>query len=297
MKKYFNTRISILLAGIALLFVACADADKVYDTVQANVTRGAVLRTFETISNQVAINSATNTINEGEQFSVEIQEQDQQNGALLSTVDVYVGYSDNVTDGANDKAEVLVQTLAASDFAVDEFGLPRITYSISGIEMQNAVGLPDAELAGGDNFTVRFSLNLTDGRVFSEANNSGTITGSFYASPFLYPVNVVCAPAVPTPGDWVFDLQDSYGDGWNGASLSVTIDGTVTEVGLEDGSEAQVLVPVPDGALVISIIYNSGDWDEEVSFQITSANGTEVASAEPSPPAGVELLDYCPNNL
>lgn len=298
MKKYFNTQISTLLAGIVLLFAAgCADADQVFDAIQADVTRGAVLRGFEVTSNQVAINSATNTINDGENFGVVLQEQDQENGALLSSVEVYVGYSDNTTDGANDKAEVLTETIPASAFSKDEFGLPRVDYTITGAAMQAAVGLADADLAGGDNFTVRFELVLTDGRRFSAANNSGTITGSFFASPFLYNVNVVCAPSTPTPGDWIFDLQDSYGDGWNGASLTVTIDGEATEVLIEDGSAAQEIVTVPDGAEVISIVYNSGAWDEEVSFQITSANGNEVASAEPSPPAGVELLDYCPNNL
>lgn len=297
MKKYINTRISILLAGTALLFAACSDGDTVFDQIISNEERGAVLRGFEVLSNQVAINTATNTINDGENFSVVLQEQDQENGALLSALEVYVGYSDNTSDGANDKAEVLAETIPASSFAKDEFGLPRITYEISGAAMQSAVGLADADLAGGDNFTVRFELVLTDGRRFTNAQNSGTITGSFFSSPFLYNVNVVCAPSVPTPGDWVFDLQDSYGDGWNGAYLSVMIDGTETQVTIDDGSAAQVIVPVPDGTEVISIMFVSGPWDVEISYQITSANSNEVASATPSPPAGVELLDYCPNNL
>lgn len=297
MKKYFNTRIAIALAGVALVFSACADADKVFDSIQADVTRGAVLRGLEVQSNQVAINTATNTINDGEEFAIVIQEQDQENGALLEAVEVYVGYSDNTSDGANDKSEVLFETIPAASFAADEFGLPRLDYSVSGQAMQSAVGLADADLAGGDNFTVRFELVLTDGRRFTDAQNSGTITGSFFSSPFLYNVNVVCAPSVPTPGDWVFEMQDSYGDGWNGAYLSVMIDGTETQVTIEDGSEDTATVNVPDGTQVISIMFVSGPWDVEISYQIFSANGNEVASAEPSPPAGVELLDYCPNNL
>ncbi len=297
MKKYFNTRISLLLAATAIVLASCAEADNVFDQIVDNEERGAVLRGFEITSNQVAINTATNTINDGENFGVVLQEQDQEGGDLLSSVEVYVGYSDNTSDGANDKAEVLAETIPASAFTKDEFGLPRIDYTITGAAMQSAVGLADADLAGGDNFTVRFELVLTDGRRYSAANNSGTITGSFFASPFLYNVNVVCAPSTPTPGDWIFDMQDSYGDGWNGAYLSVTIDGTETQVTIEDGSAATETVTVPDGAEVISIVFVSGPWDVEISYQITSANGNEVASAVPSPPAGVELLDYCPNNL
>jgi len=298
MKKYFNTRISILVAGIAILLGACAEADTVFDDIISQEQRGAILRSFEVTSNQVAINTATNTINDGENFGVVLQEQDQENGALLSSVEVYVGYADNTAGGTdNDRDEVLAETIPAASFTADEFGLPRIDYSISGAAMQAAVGLANDQIAGGDNFTVRFELVLTDGRRFSAADNSGTITGSFFSSPFLYNVNVVCAPSVPTAGDWVFDLQDSYGDGWNGAFLAVTIDGEVTEVTIPDGSAAQVIVPVPDGAQVISIVFNSGPWDVEISYQVTSANGNEVTSAVPSPPAGVELLDYCPNNL
>ncbi|GAB5472564.1 MAG: hypothetical protein Mars2KO_06630 [Maribacter sp.] len=305
MKKYFNTRIAIALIGLATLVSACADADKVFDEVQADVTRGAILRGFEIVSTQLVYDTAVNALVDGEEFSIVIQEQDQQNGALLSEVEVYVGYEDETEGGTdNDKSEVLLETLPASSFTIDEFGLPSRPYSISGATLQSTLGLADTDISGGDNFTVRFELVLTDGRRFTNTNNSGTITGSFFASPFLYEVVVACKPSVPTPGTWMVNTVDSYGDGWNGGSLQIVLDGGAPiEIANEDaglaGEESvqDFTFEVPDGTETISIKYVSGDFDEEVKFTITSANSNVVSEQGPEPLVGSELLDFCPNNL
>ena len=306
MKKYFNNRLAIIAtAGSALLFAACSDGEEVFDEIRANEERGAVLRTFQTISSQVLFDSNTNELVAGEEFAVVIQEQDQQNGDLLSSVEVYVGFQDE-TDGAtdNDKAEVLLETLPASAFAKDEFGLPRTEYRVSSFTMRDPLGLADADIFGGDNFTIRFELILTDGRRFTNTNNSGTITGSFFASPFLYDVVVACAPSMPTAGTWTVSTTDTFGDGWNGGSLQVVLDGgaPIEIANVDDGtrpfaeSVQEFTFEVPAGTATISIKYVSGDFDEEVKWSITSAN-TNVVSDLDEPIAGSELLDYCPNNL
>jgi len=297
MKIHFNKYIMSIVGGAALLLSACSDGDTVFDTIVENETRGAVLRTVEVLSNEIAIN-ADGSIADGANFGVILEEQDQEGGKLLAFVEVYASFLDNTEGGPdNSKDEIRVEDIEAADFSIGEFGYPRVEYSITGERLLNVLGLTGDQVEGGDQFRVRFELVLTDGRRYSFADNTGTLTGSFYSSPFLYSANVVCAPSAPTPGDWIFELQDSYGDGWNGASLTVTIDGEVTTVGLEAGSDATEIVNVPDGTAVISIIYNSGDWDSEVTFQITSANGNEVVNEGPNPTVGVELLDYCPDNL
>jgi len=280
---------------VGLATYSCSDGDTVFDQIVDNETRGAVLRTVEVLSNEIAIN-ADGSIAEGANFGVILEEQDQQSGNLLSFVEVYAGYRDN-TGGENDKDQILVDQIDASEFTTGEFGLPRVEYSITGDELLSALGLTGDQVEGGDQFEVRFELVLTTGQRFSFADNTGTLTGSFFSSPFLYTANVVCAPSTPTPGDWIFDLADSFGDGWNGASLSVDVDGTVTEVTLDDGSAGTFTVNVPDGSEVISIKFNSGSFDEEVSFTVTSANGNVVIDQGPNPPVDTELLDYCPNNL
>lgn len=280
-----------------IAFTGCEDGDKVFDQIVDAEQRGAILRTISIIEAE-ALYDVANQVISGGGFSIIVEEQDQEGGDLLSSLEVFVGFRDNTAGGTdNDRDEILVETIPAADFTRGEFGLPRTEYAITAAAMQQALGLSGDQIFGGDQFTVRFELVLTDGRRFSAADNTGTLTQSFFRSPFLYTTNVVCAPSVPTAGDWIFDLQDSYGDGWNGASLTVTIDGTATEVLLDDGFDTQVIVNVPAGTQVISIVYNSGAWDSEVTFQVTSANGNTVLDLGPDPPAGEELLDYCPNNL
>lgn len=298
--KKMNIKHSLLFVGmVGLLFTACEDSDKVIDTIFDSEQRGAALRTISVTSNAININSATNVLDGEGTFGVIVEFQDQENGDLLQELEVYLSFDDNTDDSVdNSRSEVLIGTIPASDFEIGPQGLPRLDYSITAAEMTAALGLSDSEIGfGGDQFVHRFAANLTDGRTFSAADNSGTLTGSYFSSPWQYSATVVCAPSVPTAGDWIFDLQDSFGDGFNGASLTVTIDGEATEVGLDDGSEAQVIVNVPDGSEVISIIFNSGSFDEEITFQVTSANGNVVIDEGPTPPVGSELLDYCPDNL
>lgn len=297
MRKFINKLLVTLGAGMLIAFTGCEDGDKVFDQIVDAEQRGAILRTISIIEAE-ALYDVANQVISGGGFSIIVEEQDQEGGDLLSSLEVFVGFRDNTAGGTdNDRDEILVETIPAADFTRGEFGLPRTEYAITAAAMQQALGLSGDQIFGGDQFTVRFELVLTDGRRFSAADNTGTLTQSFFRSPFLYTTNVVCAPSVPTAGDWIFDLQDSYGDGWNGASLTVTIDGTATEVLLDDGFDTQVIVNVPAGTQVISIVYNSGAWDSEVTFQVTSANGNTVLDLGPDPPAGEELLDYCPNNL
>ena len=297
MKKYITKYIPNLLAVTTLLFMACEDGDTTFDEIISNEQRGAVLRTVSIAESEILYDVATSSVLGGN-FTVTLEEQDQQDGALLGGVEVFIAFEDETPGGTdNDRDEVLLEVIPASAFSQGEFGLPRTEYSVSAETLQTTLQLSGDQIFGGDRFTVRFELVLTDGRRFSLANNSGTLTGAFFSSPFQYNVNVVCAPSVPTSGDWIFDLQDSFGDGFNGATITVTIDGVETEVGLDDGDAGQEIVTVPDGSQVISIIFNSGSFDEEITFQVTSANGNTVVDVGPNPPVGAELLDYCPNNL
>jgi hypothetical protein len=92
-------------------------------------------------------------------------------------------------------------------------------------------------------------------------------------------------------------MQDSYGDGWNGASIDITVDGVTTNFLIADGFSASGTLEVAADASSIGITFNSGDWDSEITYQIISANGNTIIDTGPDPTAGVELLDYCNLNL
>jgi hypothetical protein len=177
--------------GILALGLGSCDDDEenVSVVVQDTVETGAVLRTIQIISNELPIG-----LDAG--FSVEIEEQDEFGGTLLQSVDVFAMFADNSPDdgdttGAN-FSEFSLGNVDASAFAPGPFGLPRTTLSYSSDVLNAGAAVTGDQLFGGDTFTIRLSLNLTDGRVFSVNNAGGIITAGFFNSPFQYTATVTC---------------------------------------------------------------------------------------------------------
>ena len=85
--------------------------------------------------------------------------------------------------------------------------------------------------------------------------------------------------------DYIVDMQDSYGDGWNGASIDMSINGVVMTsftVTAADGSAATGSYSTYTGDNV-EFYFNSGTWDTEITFQITAPDGSSVGSYGPYP--------------
>ena len=187
--KKINLKYRLLLAGmVALLSTACDDGDKIVDDIVASEARGAVLRTVNVVSDEIPIGQGD------ADFAVELEVQDQQNGRLVQSVEVWVSFTDTtVEEGETDfsTGEVLAQTLDATTFSDGEFGLPRFSYSITLSELLLVLAVSDATVNTSDEFNIRFELVLTDGRRFSVADNNGNITGAFFNSPFLYVATVI----------------------------------------------------------------------------------------------------------
>ena len=83
--------------------------------------------------------------------------------------------------------------------------------------------------------------------------------------------------------DYVVDMQDSYGDGWNGASIDMSINGVVMTsftVSAADGTAATGSYSTYTGDNV-EFYFNSGTWDTEITFQITAPDGSSVGSYGP----------------
>ncbi|MBT8265321.1 MAG: hypothetical protein KJO41_01630 [Bacteroidia bacterium] len=192
MKNIF--KLTFLLSAILLTVTSCSEDDKVVDDVLAGITNGAVLRGVTTFENEIPVPVG---MGQTPKFSILLEEQDYQDGDLLESVNIYVSFEDGSPDEGDSSAaatgEVSYMTLQASDFFEGPFGLPRYQLDILYTDFISAVGLagPD-NIAGGDVFTTRLELNLTDGRVFSVDNAGGIITGGFFNSPFQYLTPVVC---------------------------------------------------------------------------------------------------------
>ena len=70
----------------------------------------------------------------------------------------------------------------------------------------------------------------------------------------------------------VVQMMDSYGDGWNGNTLS--IDGIL--VTLETGFEETTSVCYDDSQNCVDVVCNDGSWQSEVSWVISETSGTEL---------------------
>ena len=287
MKKQLNKIVLLLLSVIVIS--SCESDDKAIDQVFDGVSYGAVLRKLEITSGSYNLSDLNSA------FSIIVEEQDEEYGALLSEVDVYVS-------GGQSSTEALQQTVPASAFTIGDKGLPVTEISVTLGDALTALGL-GSNYGVGDVFTIRLSLKLTDGREFSASSASGSLQGSYFASPFLYNSAILCTPK---PGDYVVDMQDSYGDGWQGDGIKVTFDGGPRSgevvyidmlssysggpgcCSLTDSTET---LNVPAGTEGFAWEYTGDSYPGEVSFQIYAPDGSLLGSYAGIGAGGLTILN------
>ena len=303
MKKIINKFILIVLAVSTF---SCSDTNNAIYDVFDGVEYGAIIRTLNTG------NQNFNLFDLSSSWDITIETQDEEFGALLSQVVVYVGYTDNKDDGNdNNRAEVVLNTIPASEFTTSANGLPTTSLMYTLNDMVTALGLASGQYNGGDTFNIRLEVVLTDGRTFSAADGSGSLQGSYFKSPYVYQAGMLCIPAQPFSGVYVIDMQDSYGDGWQtttsngGPGITVTLDtGVVLEVGLcspyeastyacvNDYSSGSDTITIPAGSLSADW-YFPGDFYGEISFQIYAPSGNLIADYGTGTSAGPIALNLC----
>lgn len=180
-----------LLAGALVFLSSCRDF------VEPNIPystfdTGAYLRTIARTSTTFNFFDLANA-----KFALTLEAVDIEDGATVETVEIRVRHR-RLIPGVGLKytpaADVLVKTLQKTDFAPNaDSRFLRTSFEVTSAETLAAVGLKLADIAGGDVFEFRLVLNDKFGRRFSSDNVTTNVAGApFYASPFQYPVSVVC---------------------------------------------------------------------------------------------------------
>jgi hypothetical protein len=151
-----------------------------------------------------------------------------------------------------------------------------------------------------DKMKVRWEYTTDDGRVFEKWGVS--VCTEFPNSKCAIDFTVVCATSIPDPtGTWVFDMVDTYGDGWQGGYISVLVDGVEADrifllsqydPGGVPVSAGQDTFTFPATGTTLSFAWSPDDYDSECQFTITSPSGNVVANIA-TPPAGPIKLDLC----
>lgn len=288
MKTLIN---KISLIAILFSIIGCSDTEKTIDQVFEGTTRGTVLRTVDNSTNLEFVVGGESIVS----FSAQVIDQ---RGQDFDRIDVYMAYVDNQTE-SDDPSNNSVDEELYTSFAKSELNnsgeYPLLNFQLTLQEFESFFNFTEDDYTGSDRVDIRLELVMNDGRVFTSSNANNVVSGgAFFRSPFQYSVNFVCPADVPSTGTWTIDMQDSYGDGWNGATLLVTLNGdTEIEIEFLAGSTKTETFEVPSSTETISIVYTGGSWDEEVSFQVTAPNGNVVINQGPNPPVGIELIDYC----
>ena len=287
-------KVNIYLISLAMMAFSCSKEfgsdeyggyEMLTDYMLKEYQVGAALRTI-TESGSYRFFDPGNSL-----WSATLETHDHESGGLTESVDWYV------SNGGNN--EVLARTVSRSEMYDGPVGLPRMDISMSLVEAGGLVG----GYQGGNTIIHRMVLKLTDGRTFSTESVSGSLTQSYFKSPFQYRKTITCfmdaGIVAAVPGLYTVNMTDSWGDGWNGAAVVMTLDGVDYSTSFNGGSADTIVFEVPAGSATMGFKFVAGAWDSEVDFNIvfSKLDGSNSQTALPnvgaSPAAGYYALSVC----
>ena len=110
----------------------------------------------------------------------------------------------------------------------------------------------------------------------------------FLLSLFSWQVNAQC--------NYTLEMNDSYGDGWNGNTMDVLVNGNVVldDVTLNDGYQGSLQFQVNTGDDISTVWNGGGNYVTETSYRILDSEGVEVASAAHTDIPSGSLIASCP---
>ena len=119
-----------------------------------------------------------------------------------------------------------------------------------------------------------------------------------------------CATSEPEGCEFSIVLTDAYGDGWNGNSLDVLVNGEVVLDDIatqseDDTNPVTFTFAVATGDVIDVVYDDSGTWDGENSYVVYNNQGEEIAaesgagggSSDPGPADTIGLAAICADGL
>lgn len=294
MKKIINILVLPCLILFSLSSCEEEEKDPFYKLSYSEIETGAYLRSIEA-GGTVNLNDLDNSV-----YSIQGELVTPLNGTDVESIELWVEFKDRSTDTADDSVvSTFVTTVDPSTLTANSNGFLEHTFNMSIAEVMTALSLDSALISGGDQFFFQVVINMTDGRVFDKDTSGDSIKGElFFASPFEYTASVVCI-TVPIPGDWILEMTDLFGDGWNGGNIVVSLDGEQTTY-FPPGSNLTEIITIAPGTSEFTFTYTAGSWEGENLYTLTDPNGVVVLdegvgdySQENGPREG-ELLNVCP---
>lgn len=144
-----------------------------------------------------------------------------------------------------------------------------------------------------DNFgcTNDTSVNLTvnPNPIVSAGNDTTICVGNL-----LQLMGDLSGPGASSDCDYSLILDDTFGDGWNGNTITVTANGVSTDYTLATGNSQTFVIPVPSGTTVTVTFNANGAFVDECQYSVQDESGNTVFSQGPNL-AGVTTNTFVPN--
>ena len=123
-------------------------------------------------------------------------------------------------------------------------------------------------------FSVSLFLGLSTLNAQCDAPTSASPL-AFCGGVATVPLEAAATPALLT---YTLDMTDAFGDGWNGANVSLFANGilVLNETSITGGAGSSAFT-FPEGS-VITAAWVSGTWNSEIGWALLDENGTAVAN-------------------
>lgn len=173
------------------------------------------------------------------------------------------------------------------------------TITITTADIASALGIDIADVGFGDTFNFTGTAVNRQGVVYSSDrmafdsetkevtggnNTNDIIDEDGYRNAFEFGFAIPCPPETgDIAGNWIIDMQDSYGDGWDNAFVTVDIDGATTTYTVVAGSAQTHIVNIPAGTQRLVISYTPGAFEEEHTYTVEKPDGTVLGPFGPNP--------------
>lgn len=150
-----------------------------------------------------------------------------------------------------------------------------LSYTIT--EIAAFMGLTLNDIQGADVIEFVGTSKGTDGRILTASNLAGDLSGQpEQLNAYSIDIAVFCnAVSGNFTGDWTLNLNDTFGDGWDGAFITATVDGVDTKYTVDSGFGQIHIVTIANSAALLVWSYTSGRYEEEHNFTITDPAGVE----------------------
>lgn len=248
-----NPKVTI---GTATATVNQIAPDQIQTATGLNITVNNNVENDEKITFKYVASDGGKTNWEGEFFLI----------AKKPVID-YVDYAWSGAFTANSEQEITVNFTNNGGFQLANATVALATEiaNVTVTNVDNALGT----IAPGETKPVKFKVAFGDVSLTQAIPFTATVSGDngAYTSTAQFTLANEC--------NLTFTLNDSYGDGWNGATLTVSFNNdaaSVTMTGPSQGQQVVETLTVASGTEV-TLTWKKGSYDAEISFTVTNEAG------------------------